>query len=278
MGMKQFFSKKYHYLAQEMLYFLGNLLVKLKGLDSESKNILYSLKGKFKGKRCFVLGNGPSLCATDLDALKNEITFASNRIYRIYDQTDWRPTYYVMFDENVAKSEGVIDGANRVNCIKFVRKQGYIAYRKLSGKVCYPHSWYSRRYLDVPEFSEELDKGIYSIATVTYAMIQIARWMGFEEIYLLGVDNKYAYSLKRDGSIVRNEGVISYFSTNSEEIPDQSTASATWECEIAYEYAEKYSRHHGFRIYNATRGGFLEIFERVDLDNVLKNSVFSGEN
>ncbi len=39
--------------------------------------------------------------------------------------------------------------------------------------------------------------------------------------------------------------------------------------EVAYEYAEKYSREHGFRIYNATRGGYLEVFERVNLNDVL---------
>ena len=39
--------------------------------------------------------------------------------------------------------------------------------------------------------------------------------------------------------------------------------------EIAYEYAEKYSREHGFRIYNATRGGHLEVFERVNLEVIL---------
>ena len=58
----------------------------------------------------------------------------------------------------------------------------------------------------------------------------------------------------RDGTIVRNEGVASYFSDNRLTPPDPSTASATWELDAAYEYADKYSREHGFRIYNATRG------------------------
>ena len=139
------------------------------------------------------------------------------------------------------------------------------------GGICFLHSWWSRKYLDEPNFSEELDKGIYSIATVTYILIQLARYMGFSEIYLLGMDNKYAYSVRRDGTVVRNEGVISYFQANGQEIPYQSTAASTWEMDIAYDYAEKYSREHGFRIFNATRGGFLEKFERVNLDDVLKN-------
>ena len=121
----------------------------------------------------------------------------------------------------------------------------------------------------IRHFSQDLCKGVYTIATVTYMMIQVAVWMGFKEIYLLGMDNRYAYSRLRDGTIVRNEGVASWFSDNGQDIPDPSTAGATWEMDVAYEYAEQFSRTHGFRIYNATRGGFLEKFERVNLDEIL---------
>ena len=93
--------------------------------------------------------------------------------------------------------------------------------------------------------------------------------MGFEEIYILGADNRYAYSRLKDGTVVKNEGVASYFSETGEKMPDPSSAVSTWEMDAAYEYAEKYSKEHGFRIYNATRGGFLEKFERVSLDEVL---------
>jgi hypothetical protein len=36
----------------------------------------------------------------------------------------------------------------------------------------------------------------------------------------------------------------------------------------SYRRTEEYSRGHGFRIYNATRGGALEIFERADFDKL----------
>lgn len=42
-----------------------------------------------------------------------------------------------------------------------------------------------------------------------------------------------------------------------------------WEWQTkAYEAAELYSREYGFRIYNATRGGCLEVFERVNFDSL----------
>ena len=58
-------------------------------------------KDLYQGKRCFIIGNGPSLKADDLDCLKNEYTFAANRIYEILDKTDWRPWAYVVVDKNL---------------------------------------------------------------------------------------------------------------------------------------------------------------------------------
>lgn len=250
-------------------YAAGTLIVNMSDRKKKSDDILESLHNKYKGQRCFILGNGPSLTPEDLNLLKNEITFASNRIYNIFSKTDWRPTYFAMFDENVAQSEGVIEGVSKINCIKFVRKQGYLSYKNIEGDICYINSYFDRKYLDKPAFSENLMDGLYTIATVTYAQMQIARWMGFDEIYLLGMDNRYKFSELRDGTIVRNEGVCNYFGEEAQKEPLPSSAVATWEMDVAYEYAEKYSREHGFRIYNATRGGFLEKFERVNLDEVL---------
>ena len=65
---------------------------------------LAALKDKHKGQRCFVIGNGPSLRISDLDRLKDEITFASNKIYLAFEETDWRPTYYTAVDRLVIES------------------------------------------------------------------------------------------------------------------------------------------------------------------------------
>ena len=50
------------------------------------------------GERCFIIGNGPSLKIADLEKIKNEYTFGANRIYELFDKTDWRPRYYCLQD------------------------------------------------------------------------------------------------------------------------------------------------------------------------------------
>ena len=63
-------------------------------------------KDKHKGQRVFIIGNGPSLSKTDLNLIKNEVSFAMNRISLIYDKNiDWRPTYYLFSSTNVRKNK-----------------------------------------------------------------------------------------------------------------------------------------------------------------------------
>ena len=252
-------------------YILSNTLTLISGKYSKSVKYLNSVKDIHKGERCFIVGNGPSLTPEDLEKLKGEITFSSNRIYSIFPSTTWRPTYYAAFDESVAAAEGVADGINTIDCkMKFVRRQGYYeAFKLLNEPVCFVKTFYSRKYLDDPKFSMYASKGIYTIGSVTYAMIQLAVHMGFKEIYLIGMDNRYAFSILRDGSIVENKNVTSHFAADTKL---KANPVATWEMDTGFEYAEKISKEKGFRIYNATRGGFLELFERKNLDDVLNNN------
>ena len=253
-------------------YCFSFLIVEISGKGKKSRAMLLSLKGKYEGKRCFILGNGPSLTKGDVEKLKNEVTFASNRVYKIFENTDWRPTYYAMIDEGTAQAEGVAENVSLIPAIKFFRTEGWFAYKKIKGETCYIHSWHSRKYLKKPAFSMELDKGIYTIATVTYVLIQLAVWMGFKEIYLLGCDNAYRIERNKDGSITTHAERKSYFGNQEKE--NSTSIGAAWEFNIAYEYAEKFSRENGFRIFNATRGGMLEAFERKNLDEILKTNVY----
>ena len=247
---------------------LSDILTLLNGSYFKTVKYLKSVKDIHKGERCFIVGNGPSLTPEDLEQLKNEITFASNRIYSIFPSTTWRPTYYAAFDGRVASAEGVAENINSIECeMKFVRRQGYYkAFKPIKKPVCFVKTYYSRKYLDNPQFSTNAAKGIYTIGSVTYAMLQLAVHMGFNEIYLIGMDNRYAYSILRDGTVVENKNVTSHFAADTKQ---KKHPVATWEMDVGFEYAEKFSKENGFRIYNVTRGGFLETFERKDLDSVL---------
>lgn len=226
-----------------------------------------------KGERCFVLGNGPSLSVDDLNTLHdhNEICFASNGIYKLYDRTPWRPTYYTVSDDLVAKTTleeikkqsmpvFMSDLYNVMDIEKVERKDFY-----------YVHMHPNAGYVNHPDFSKDIVNCTYDGCTVVYDLsLQIAAFMGFSEIYLLGVDNTA-------GMLDGDNHFAGYYSGDEKEkIMDMSapkfkdfSAQLFYEqMNRAFESADRFSKKYGFRIYNATRGGRLDVLERVNFDTL----------
>jgi len=249
------------YFVSEVMFFLSPVK-RLK-----QRQTILSLKNKYCGKRCFIIGNGPSLKSEDLEILylHNEISFAANYISKIFPQTNWRPTFYSVTDEGHQRR--LIDVMSETGAdFKIFRKKSYFWTRKVAGNCIWLNAIGNRKLLLHPLFSENILKNIYAIASVTYISIQIAVYLGFKNIYLIGVDNNYAKSINKDGIIREKRGVKSHFYSNDD--IKENVCGAEWEMNIAYESAKSYADEHGICIYNATRGGNLEKFPRVDFDTL----------
>ena len=59
----------------------------------ESIRRLTEMKDIHRGRRAFIIGNGPSLKQTDLSKLKGEITFAMNRFYLAFPDLGFTTSY-----------------------------------------------------------------------------------------------------------------------------------------------------------------------------------------
>ena len=117
------------------------------------------------------------------------------------------------------------------------------------------------------KFSEDISKRVYFGATVAYDCLQIAAYMGFKKIYLLGMD-LVPYK-PGDKSAVQ---YLNFFETDGQERKPQM-----WVDKIlrSYQTAKNYADVHGIQIYNATRGGYLEIFDRIDFDKMFLNGKYN---
>lgn len=241
--------------------------------NSEDSRYLKSLHDKFHGERCFIIGNGPSLRPEDLDKLVGEVSFASNRIYHIFSQTIWRPTFYVSIDNDVISAEidrikasGTYEkflnykakkyGRNMEDNLHYINVTGPFKIDK--GDVC-PH-----------EVSNNLPHHCGQYGTVTANSIELAIYMGFCEIYLLGVDHSYSVIIGKDGKAHRDESVKSNYFAGIENTQGYAGlpvmfAGASYN---AYVLLKKYADGKGIKIFNATRGGKLEVFERVEFDSL----------
>lgn len=211
---------------------------------------LVEFKNKHCGeKRCFIVATGPSLTVEDIEVLRRnkEITFSVNRIFNLKN-TDWVPDYYVATDRcviNQYKKEMLEYGSkNKIINMHALNgdEEGIIPIHVMVGDL-----------LDrIPNFSEKIEYGIFGGATVVFACIQLAIYMGFKNIYLLGVDCNYVNNSKNN-----------YF------FEDNKTDKAFHHEDkmiLSYVAAANYARNHGIKIYNASRGGKLDVFERINFD------------
>ena len=231
-----------------------------------NKEKLHNLKDKYKGERIFIVCNGPSLKAEDLDKISylGAYSFACNRIDKIFPYTIWRPYFYTILDDTFQYT--LLENMNNIPAkYKFFAVESYCVTKRVANSI-YVKADRNPIYLKSPKFSTDIEEKLITLGTVTFSMIQIAKYMGFSEIYIIGCDNSYGKEIKKDGTIVDN-GTQSYFMGVSDKANKKAIA-ATWQMNIAYDFAEQYSRNNGFRIYNATRGGHLESFERVDFDSL----------
>ena len=241
--------------------------LKYNGLLSDK---IKSYKNKYMGKRCFIIGTGPSLTVRDLEILKShqEICLAPNKIFKIFDQTEWRPQLYFATDRRIIsyyQKELIEIDLPDMFISYYMNKDLKDIMEKFSSKenvnLFFIRSSIKENEI---EFSSDLEDYVIEGRTIIYTMIQWAAYMGFKEIYILGVD--FSYSDKTGYDVNNND----HFCKNYIEEGEEVGFSPMDYCKRAFEKAEEYSRKHNFRIYNATRGGKLEVFERVEFDKLMK--------
>lgn len=227
-------------------------------LMTGSRKRLRSYRNCHNG-RCFIIGNGPSLRNSDLERLMElgETTFACNSLIKLFDEISFSPTYYFAQDNKI-----ILDNKEEISNYKGTRfvKAHYAKRYHIPGVT-----YYNMLFRQNPiGFSNNIPNVVYSGQTVTYSMIQFAAYMGFKEIYLIGVDCNYSGG----NSVITQE---SYFDPRLFNNKRSYAAPEVDTNLLAYARAKEVCDKQGIKIYNATRGGKLEIFERADLNKILNN-------
>lgn len=243
-----------------------NYVDNLCNMYNEQSNKISELRNKYLGKRCFIIGNGPSLNVEDLEKLRNEITFASNKIFLLFDKTNWRPTYYSLFDSKMLKN--LYKNLNDLNLQSlFLPIKAKAEYNLNLQNSIYLNFLESSINPKEPMFSTDISKIVFTGYTVTYISLQIAMYMGFKEIYLIGVDHNYNTYIE-NGKVVTT-GVKDYFSEEYINTKEDRNLPQLSYSTLAYEKAKQFALENGVKIYNATRGGKLEVFPRVEINSLL---------
>ena len=234
---------------------------------------LESLRNKYCGQRCFILGNGPSLTLSDINRISRYVTFASNKIYLLFDQTDWRPTYYTVEDTLVMQQccrdiqaiEGTVKLLPHHMMHVAKRDRSYHLYRYLRASC--PQDPLSDP--NFPDFSLDAVRGICWGSTVIYSQLQLACHMGFSAIGILGLDHQYRTGPEISPGIHISAGEQNHFH------PDYRPKGEKWHApnlpvlEVSYKKALEVAQEHGIKIINCSRATKLDIFPRETLEEFL---------
>ena len=246
-------------------------------------------RGKYKGQRCFIIGNGPSLRAEDLEKIKGEFCIASNQVYRMFSKTSWRPRVYTAVDETMFRDTFKQVSAVDVE-LKFCSLQEHEKMYPIEGllplKLISKGDWII--YQRMPEFSDDIAKCVYHATTITYINMQIAAFMGFDEVFLLGIDHQFPQQWRIAPEVLKNPEKYINVDTipggsykvrgveNAEFYPGDYSRSAYCIEEVTrgYQRAKLYFEEHGRKIVNATRGGKLDVYERVNFDKLMNPKIY----
>jgi hypothetical protein len=220
-----------------------------------SRRRLCMYKDKHKGQRCFVIGNGPSLKKMDLSLLRDEFTFGMNRIYLLFPELGFHTSYLVSVNDLVIQQ--CAQDIQRLPLPKF------LSWRAMSEPVDSSTTVFLRSSYSLG-FSTDLEELVYESATVTNVALQLAFYMGFSTVILIGVDHSFASKGKPNTTVVSDGSDPNHFS------PDYFGKGFRWQLpdldisERGYLLAREAFEKNGRQILDATVDGKLQIFPKVE--------------
>jgi hypothetical protein len=231
---------------------------------TENERKLARLRNIHKGERCFIIGNGPSLNHLDLKKLKSEYTFGVNAIYLNQEKMGFAPTYHVVEDTFVAEDRSD-EISNYKNSIKFAGNHLDYCLKNPDSFIWLNVMFDYSEYKNFPKFSKNSLRKIWVGGTVSYLCMQLAYYMGFAEVYLIGFDHNYTIP---DDAIIDGKDIesasedVNHF-TGSYFGPGKRWHDPALErMELAYSKARMFFEADGRLIRNASLGGHLEAFQR----------------
>jgi hypothetical protein len=245
------------------------------------QNELTKLKNKHKGERVFIVANGPSLQDINMNLLKNEITIGCNGIFSEFEKWGFHTTYYIT--EDVVQTELRAKEINDLKGpIKFAGIHNSKSFNLFTDMIFFyvPLRRDMGYYYELdtyPQFSRDFASIVHHGATVTYLMLELAFHLGFKEVYIIGLDHNYGKlpELFPPGKIEvtkENKHLVEmcHYNKNYYKIGDKIGVPWVEGQELAYQLADKIFNENNRKIFNASIFSKLNVFEKIDINDVLK--------
>ncbi len=232
----------------------------------ESLRRLAALRDQCRDRRAFIIGNGPSLKNTDLHKLRREYTFGLNRIYLMFPTLGFRTSCLVSVNDLVIEQcRAEMDDLPIPRFLSWRSRRFYAASTPASLLPTFLYTTY-----DGPTFGQDAGGRLWEGATVTYVALQLAFHMGFRQVILIGVDHDFASKGEANRTIVSDGDDPNHFSPQyfgrgfRWQLPDLVTSEA------GYRMAREAYERAGREVVDATVGGKLTVFRKVDYNSLFQ--------
>ena len=227
---------------------------------------LKAFKNKHQGQDCFIMGNGPSLNKMDLTLLNDYHTFGMNKIFLIFKRVELELSYLVSVNDLVIEQSK--EEFEKMNCPVFL---SYSKSQNVIDKKDHIHRLYTQfskagmSWLFTPNMEEPIFEG----CTVTFVALQLAYYMGFERVFLVGVDHNFKQTGKPHEKQTMTEDDANhfdpnYFKGNAWHLADLRGS------EVSYHLADYAYQSTGRKIYDATVEGKLDIYEKISYEDAIR--------
>lgn len=243
-------------------------LLQPKPISLTDEIFLRGFENIYKDEACIIIGNGPSLNYVDFSKI-NVPTFAVNSFFLKSEDTGFFPTFYTVEDKHVMSD-------NLEEIINYDVKNKFIASLYKDKLFHSPNVYFYDldlsfyRGKDI-NFSKNASKKIFAGQTVTYVNMQLAYYMGFKTVYLIGMDFNY---IKPEGTIVSGKTWISQGDDPNHFSKDYFGKGKKYhdpqldKVKLAYIHAKEVYESSNRRIINLTHEGKLEVFQRQKFEDV----------
>jgi hypothetical protein len=223
--------------------------------NSPNLQRIVAYKNAYQGERCFILGNGPSLARMDLKPLRSEFTFGLNRIYLLFEEMGFETSFLVCMNDLVLKQSW--SEIRNVKTPKFINWRARDLFQDSNEDIIFLYETF------IPQFSEDISRKVWGGATVTFVALQIAFYLGFEQVFLIGIDHRFKtkgipHRVVVSGQKDDDHFHPKYFANGTLwQLPDLRTS------EFAYSLAKEAYDGGNRVILDATLDGNLKVFPKI---------------
>ena len=239
-------------------------------------------KNLYVGKRCFIVGNSSSIKNYNLKKLAGEKVFSVSNGYLHSDYNVYKPEFHCVPQLTYSDDEGGMNAEtasrwiteitrNTGNAILFFHekiRRVRLSKDVLSGREV---SWIATSGAAENDRDIDLARCIFSIQSVPQMAISIAIYMGFKEIYLIGVDhndlcqNKYEYFFDRKLMSFKDQ-----FVDENNKLKDDLTTrmGVYYKLFLGYKRIARISKFNNCNIFNCSSSSFLDVYPYVPYENI----------